>query len=300
MRKSRSGSLKQQEIRDAWLFLLPNLVGFLLFTVFAVIFSLWLSTQSWDLFNPPHSVGLTHYLELLFHDRDFHRALGNTVYFAVGIVPLGTIAALLLALLVNRSLKGVTFFRTVYYLPSVSSTIAIGIIWIWLLDPQFGIVNWFLQSIGIVNPPNWLGSTRWAKPALVLMDVWQYSGYYMIIFLAGLQGIPEQLYEAAVLDGAGLWQKFRYITLPMLSPTTFFVVVMKMIGVFNIFEQPFVMTGGGPSGSTETIVYYVYKHAFEWFQMGYAAAIAWCLFAIVFVLTFVQFRYQGRWVHYDY
>ncbi|HBG00189.1 MAG TPA: sugar ABC transporter permease [Firmicutes bacterium] len=271
----------------------------MVFTVFAIGFSLWISLHQWDLFSSPVYVGLSNFVRLLTNDRDFKRALLNTLYFAVGIVPLGTAASLCLALLANRALKGMTFFRTVMYLPSVSSTIAVGIVWIWLLDPQFGVVNYALRSIGVANPPNWLGSIVWAKPALILMHIWQYAGYYMIIFLAGLQGIPEQLYEAAVLDGASSWQKFWRITLPLLSPTTFFVVVMKMIGVFNIFEQPFIMTGGGPSGSTETIVYYIYSNAFEWFNMGYASAVAWVLFILVFGVTLIQFKYQGRWVNYE-
>ena len=294
-----TGVSKLKNTIEAWLFLLPNFVGFMVFTVFAIGFSLWISLHQWDLFSSPVYVGLSNFVRLLTNDRDFKRALLNTLYFAVGIVPLGTAASLCLALLANRALKGMTFFRTVMYLPSVSSTIAVGIVWIWLLDPQFGVVNYALRSIGVANPPNWLGSIVWAKPALILMHIWQYAGYYMIIFLAGLQGIPEQLYEAAVLDGASSWQKFWRITLPLLSPTTFFVVVMKMIGVFNIFEQPFIMTGGGPSGSTETIVYYIYSNAFEWFNMGYASAVAWVLFILVFGVTLIQFKYQGRWVNYE-
>jgi len=290
---------KRKNTIDAWLFLLPNFIGFLVFTVFAIGFSLWISMHRWDLFSSPTFIGLGNFVRLLTDDRDFKRALLNTLYFAVGIVPLGTAASLCLALLVNRGLKGMTFFRTVMYLPSVSSTIAVGIVWIWLLDPQFGVVNYALRSIGLASPPNWLGSVLWAKPALILMHIWQYAGYYMIIFLAGLQGVPEQLYEAAVLDGASSWQKFWRITLPLLSPTTFFVIVMKMIGVFNIFEQPFIMTGGGPSGSTETIVYYIYSNAFEWFNMGYASAVAWVLFILVFGVTLIQFKYQGRWVNYE-
>lgn len=290
---------KRKNTIEAWLFLLPNFIGFLVFTVFAIGFSLWISMHRWDLFSSPTFIGLGNFVRLLTDDRDFKRALLNTLYFAVGIVPLGTAASLCLALLVNRGLKGMTFFRTVMYLPSVSSTIAVGIVWIWLLDPQFGVVNYALRSIGLASPPNWLGSVLWAKPALILMHIWQYAGYYMIIFLAGLQGVPEQLYEAAVLDGASSWQKFWRITLPLLSPTTFFVIVMKMIGVFNIFEQPFIMTGGGPSGSTETIVYYIYSNAFEWFNMGYASAVAWVLFILVFGVTLIQFKYQGRWVNYE-
>lgn len=294
-----TGVSKRKNTIDAWLFLLPNFIGFLVFTVFAIGFSLWISMHRWDLFSSPTFIGLGNFVRLLTDDRDFKRALLNTLYFAVGIVPLGTAASLCLALLVNRGLKGMTFFRTVMYLPSVSSTIAVGIVWIWLLDPQFGVVNYALRSIGLASPPNWLGSVLWAKPALILMHIWQYAGYYMIIFLAGLQGVPEQLYEAAVLDGASSWQKFWRITLPLLSPTTFFVIVMKMIGVFNIFEQPFIMTGGGPSGSTETIVYYIYSNAFQWFNMGYASAVAWVLFILVFGVTLIQFKYQGRWVNYE-
>lgn len=294
-----TGVSKRKNTIEAWLFLLPNFIGFLVFTVFAIGFSLWISMHRWDLFSSPTFIGLGNFVRLLTNDRDFKRALLNTLYFAVGIVPLGTAASLCLALLVNRGLKGMTFFRTVMYLPSVSSTIAVGIVWIWLLDPQFGVVNYALRSIGLASPPNWLGSVLWAKPALILMHIWQYAGYYMIIFLAGLQGVPEQLYEAAVLDGASSWQKFWRITLPLLSPTTFFVIVMKMIGVFNIFEQPFIMTGGGPSGSTETIVYYIYSNAFEWFNMGYASAVAWVLFILVFGVTLIQFKYQGRWVNYE-
>lgn len=297
--QQRPRSLQRREKWEAWLFLTPNLVGFLVFTVFAVIFSLWISVHEWDLFNPPAFVGLANFAKLLTRDTSFRRALWNTLYFALGIVPLGTAVALVLALLVNRALKGITLFRTALYVPSVSSTIAIGIVWVWLLDPQFGLVNWFLRTVGIAYPPDWLNSTVWAKPALILMDVWKSAGYYMVIFLAGLQGIPEQLYEAALIDGATPWRKFWSITLPLLSPTTFFVVVMRIIGVFNIFEQPYIMTQGGPAGSTETMVFYIYKNAFEWFQMGYAAAIAWVLFLIIFAVTYLQFRYQRRWVTYE-
>ena len=297
--QQRPRSPQRREQWEAWLFLTPNLVGFLVFTVFAVIFSLWISVHEWDLFNPPAFVGLANFAKLLTRDASFKRALWNTLYFALGIVPLGTAVALVLALLVNRALKGITLFRTALYIPSVSSTIAIGIVWVWLLDPQFGLVNWLLKTVGIAYPPDWLNSTVWAKPALILMDVWKSAGYYMVIFLAGLQGIPEQLYEAALIDGATPWRKFWSITVPLLSPTTFFVVVMRIIGVFNIFEQPYIMTQGGPAGSTETMVFYVYKNAFEWFQMGYAAAIAWVLFLIIFAVTYLQFRYQRRWVTYE-
>ncbi|MGE5577879.1 MAG: carbohydrate ABC transporter permease, partial [Syntrophothermus sp.] len=204
-----------------------------------------------------------------------------------------------LAIAVNRQLKGISFFRTALYMPTVTSTVAISIVWIWLYNPSFGLINWFLGSLGVANPPHWLETTFWAKPAMIVMTVWQECGYYMIIFLAGLQTIPDHLYEAADIDGASVWQKFWRITLPLLSPTTFLVTVMKTIYAFQIFEQVYVMTQGKPAGTTETIVYFIYMNGFRWFKMGYAAAAAWILFVIIFTLTLIQFRFQKNWVHYE-
>ena len=283
----------------AWGFLMPNFVGFMVFTVFAVAFSLWLSWHSWDLFSSPRNVGMENYVRLLTQDPNFWRTLKNTAVFVVGVVPLGTAVSLGIALLANRALKGIALFRTILYMPSVTSTIAVGIVWMWLLEPQYGVVNWLLRSLGWASPPEWLFSTVWAKPALVLMEIWHYAGYYMVIFLAGLQAIPAQLYEAAEIDGASRWRSFLHVTLPLLSPTTFFVLVIRTINAFQIFEQPYIMTEGGPAGATETLVYYIYKNGFEFFRMGYASAVAWVLFIIIFILTYIQFRYQGRWVHYE-
>jgi ABC-type sugar transport system permease subunit len=290
---------QRRETRTAWLFLAPNLLGFMLFTVFAVGMAFWLSFQEWDLFNQSNPVGLANYIRLFTGDPDFMRALYNTVYFVIGVVPVGAVLSLILALLVNQKIKGVSLFRTALYVPVVTPTIAVGLIWVWLYNSDFGLINSFLSQLGFSQTPNWLTSSTWSKPAIVLMNIWQNAGYYMVIYLAALQNIPDQLYEAAKIDGATRWQQFSRITLPLLSPTTFLVFVMKTMGAFKIFEAAYIMTEGGPGGSTETIVYYIYKNGFEWFRMGYAAAIAWVLFAIIFLCTLFQFKIQKTWVYYE-
>ena len=292
-------SIQRQETRAAFLFLLPNLLGFGIFVVFAVGMSFWLSFQDWNLLSKPIFVGLANYKKLFVADPDFMRALYNTVYFVIGIVPAGVVVSLLLALLVNQKLKGIAFFRTAFYMPVVTPTIAIGLVWAWLYNADYGLINNFLSMIGITNLPRWLASTIWAKPAIILMNIWHQAGYYMVIYLTALQNIPDQVYEAADIDGTNSWQRFIHITLPLLSPTTFLVFVMKAMGSFKLFEESYIMTQGGPGGSTETIVYAIYKHGSEWFRMGYAAAIAWVLFIIIFACTLIQFKLQKNWVHYE-
>lgn len=291
-------SLATREALTAWAFLLPNLAGFSLFSLLAVCVSLWLSFEQWDLLTPAQFVGWANYRQILV-DQEFWRSMGNTLYFAAGLVPLTIVTALGAALALNRPLKGIALYRAAFYLPSVTATVGIAVVWSWLLNPESGLINFFLLKLGVANPPEWLYSTTWAKPALILMRVWQHTGYYMLMFLAGLQTIPEHLYEAADIDGASRWQKFWHITLPLLSPTTFLVTVMLVIHSFNIFESVYVMTQGGPGGSTETILYYIYASAFHRFKMGYASALAWVLFVATFALTLLQFRAQRRWVHYE-
>jgi multiple sugar transport system permease protein len=288
-----------QETKAAGLFLLPSLLGYGVFVLFAVGMSFWLSFQDWSLLSKPVFIGLSNYRKIFCADPDFMRALYNTVYFVIGVVPAGVVVSLLLALLVNQKLKGIAFFRAAFYMPVVTPTIAIGLVWAWLYNADYGLINNFLSMIGIANPPQWLGSTIWAKPAIIIMNVWHQAGYYMVIFLTALQSIPDQVYEAADIDGTNNWQRFFHITLPLLSPTTFLVFVMKAMGAFKIFEESYIMTQGGPGGSTETIVYLIYKHGFEWFRMGYAAAAAWVLFIIIFTCTLIQFKFQKNWVHYE-
>jgi len=213
-------------------------------------------------------------------------------------VPASVLAALALALLANTTLRGITFFRTVYFLPVVSSMIAVALVWSWMFNPRYGLLNTLLHSLFGIQGPAWLDDTSWALPAMVIVTVWKGLGYSMVIFLAGLQNIPVDLYHAATLDGAGAWARFRHVTLPLLSPTTFFVLVITLINAFQVFEQTYVLTKGGPANSTVTLSYYVYQNAFQFFHMGLAAAVSYVLFALLFGVTLLQFRLQRRWVFY--
>jgi len=268
-------------------FLGPNIVGFLIFTLIPVGVSLFLAFVQWDILTPVKFVGLHNFIAI-FKDRDFGYYLLNTGIFMIGI-PINMAVSLALAILVNQKLKGIVFFRTVYFLPVISSMVAIALLWRWIYNPDFGLLNSFLR-IFLTNPPSWLSSTFWAKPAVIIMSVWQGAGYTMLLYLAALQGIPEELYEAARMDGASGWQQFYKITWPMLSFVNFFIVIMGVIGGLQAFGVQYVMTGGGPAGSTTTIVYYIYNNAFQWFKMGYASAIAWVLFALVFGFTLLQWQ----------
>lgn len=276
-----------------YFFLLPNVLGFLVFTLGPVMAALLISLTKWDAITSPQFIGLANYIRLLTRDTTFRKVLWNTVYFTGVSVPLGTVLALTLALLLNQKLRGVLVYRTVYFLPVISSMVGVALVWQWLYNVEYGLINQFLFTLGITGP-KWLASTRWAMPAVIIMSVWKGLGYNMVIFLAGLQDVPEFLYEAAELDGANGWQKLRNVTLPMLQPTTFFVIVMSIIGSFQVFDQVFVMTSGGPARATSVIVHYLYQNAFQYFEMGYASAMAYVLFAIIFVVTLIQVRRSGH------
>lgn len=280
------------------LFLLPNIIGFLAFTALPVGFAFVMAFYDWDLLLGAEFVGLENFRELVVEDDVFRETLLNTFVFAIATVALSVVVGLAVALLVNQGLRGIVVFRSIFLLPFVTITVALSLVWKWLYLPDVGLINTALGWVGI-DGPNWLTSRTWAMPALILMSVWKGFGYNMVLFLAGLQNVPEQLYDAAKVDGAGPWRRFRDVTLPMLSPTTFFVVVISIIGSFQVFDQALVMTAGGPGKATTTLVLYIYQQGFQSFHMGYAAAIAWALFAIVFVFTLFQFRVQRRWVSYD-
>jgi multiple sugar transport system permease protein len=247
--------LASSESVAGYVFLLPNFLGFLLFTSLPVLASLVLSFMDWDILTPPKFVGITNFVNL-FHDKLFWQYVGNTVYLMINI-PLCMVGALLVALLMNQKLRGIVIYRTIYFLPSVCSGVAICLLWRWLYNPDFGLINTMLSQVGIQGP-DWLSSIAWAKPALMLMGLWgAVGGMNMILYLAALQGVPPELYEAAEIDGANAWQKFKAITLPFLSPTTFFIGIMAIINGFQGgFMSAFIMTGGGPAGSTTTIEYY--------------------------------------------
>ncbi|MEA4883302.1 MAG: sugar ABC transporter permease [Clostridia bacterium] len=297
--KNKGASMRTRETLAAWGFLAPNIAVWALVYVFAAGVAVWLSFQDWDLLSPPKFAGFSNYVKLFTNDPDFKRAAVNTLYYVVGIVPIGTVISLLLAIVMNQELKGITFFRTAFYMPVVTSTVAISVVWVWMFNPDRGLFNYFLNLVGVQNPPGWIYDTVWSKPAVIIENTWHYVGYYMVLFLGGLQGIPAHLYEAAEVDGASGWEKFWKITLPLLSPTTFLVVILRIIGAFQIFEEVYVMTEGGPWGSTESLVYFIYTKGFRSFKMGYASAAAIILFAVIFVFTLIQFKLQKNWVNYE-
>ncbi|WDR03130.1 sugar ABC transporter permease [Devosia algicola] len=276
---------------------MPSLVLFIMFIAIPVIAAFMISFTEWDLFNPMKFVGFGNYTKL-FNDDIFKKVMGNTAYFVLASVPLQMAFGLAIALVLNRNIKGQTFFRIAYFLPVVTSTVAAALVWSWLFNSNFGIINALLQMAGVTNPPKWLASTKWAMPAVIVVSVWQNVGYAMVLFLAGLQNIRTDIYDAAALDSARGWKRLWFITLPMLSPTTFFVLIISIIGSFQVFELVFIMTKAGPANATNTLVYYIYQNGFQFYQMGYASAAAMILFAIVLVATLIQYRMQDRWVHY--
>ncbi len=283
--------LELHEASRAWAFLAPSLAHLLLFSIGPIIFSLWLSFHEWDLLSPARPfVGLDNY-RALAADPDFLRSLLNTALY-VTFVPAAMVVALGLALLLNRNIPGVRVLRAVFFLPYITSFVAISLVWRWMFQPDVGLLNGILGWLQIPPQP-WLSSPASALPSLMLMSVWMYAGYMMVIFLSGLQSIPASLYESARIDGAGAWQRFLHITLPLLRPTTLFVLVTMVIFMFQVFTAVYVMTEGGPLHATDVIVYHIYRNAWEYLRMGYASAMAWVLFAIVFLITLVQFRWLG-------
>lgn len=283
---------------NAFFFLSPNIFGFLAFTAFPVVAALVMSLFDWDLLLGAEFVGLDNFRRLLTADRVFQASLRNTVIFTLASVPLSVCIGLGVAVLTNQMMRGMSFFRAVFLLPFVTVTVALSLVWRWLYLPEIGLINSALQIFGIQGP-SWLTDARWAMGAIIIMSVWRTFGYNMVLFSAGLQGIPQHYYEAATIDGANARQRFWYITLPLLSPTTFFVVIISVISSFQVFDQALILTNGGPGVATTTLVLHIYQVGFQSFHMGYAASIAWVLFIVVFVFTLIQFRAQKRWVSYD-
>ncbi len=277
----------------AAILLLPNILGFFIFTLFPVAASFLLSFTSWDMLQPIQWVGLQNYTEL-FRDEIFVKVFWNTLYFSAVTVPSGIVISLLLAVALDQGIKGIKFYRAAYFLPVISSMVAVAVVWQWIYNPEYGVLNYFLGLIGI-DGPSWLTSTVWAMPAVMITSIWKGLGFNMLIFLAGLQSIPDSYYEAADIDGARRIDKFRYVTVPLLSPTTFFVTVMSFIGSFQVFDSVFLMTQGGPARSTSVIVHYLYENAFKYFRMGYASSMAYVLFFMVLIITLIQFWRQKKW-----
>lgn len=289
-------SYKKAQRNIALLFLLPNLLGFLVFIVYPVLKSLYISFFNWDGLGTKEFIGLENYLSLL-SDSTFRVSFWNNIHYTVVTVPLSIILGILIAMLMNVRMKGIQVFRVIYFLPQITSMIAIGIVWTTVLA-NYGPINQFLMTLGMENPPQWLSSSDWALISVEMVSIWRSMGYNAVILLAGLQGINAELYEAAKIDGAGAFRRFFSITLPMLSPTIFLCLVMQLIGSFKVFDTIMSMTQGGPGRATNVLTYYIYQKAFVDWKFGYASAVAYVLFAIIMILTLIQFVGQKKWVNY--
>lgn len=285
-------------LRVAALFLAPSLIIFGVFIYYALGFNIFLSTTSWNFLTPDFpSVGFDNYVRL-FNDARFWRALSNTAVFAVGTISFSMLFGLLFALMLNEKIPARGVLRTIFFTPYVTTTAAVALLWVWIFDPRYGLVNAALAMFGIEGP-RWLTDQNWSMSALIIMNVWKTLGYTMVIYLSGLQAIPRDLLEAAKIDGAGRWTMFRYITFPLLSPTTFFILVTTLLSAFQVFDQVAIMTQGGPVGSTSVLNFYVYEQAFVNLRAGYAATISTIFFIILLSITIIQVRLSRRWVHYQ-
>jgi multiple sugar transport system permease protein len=288
-RNARRGtSVERRQAMAGYLFVAPAMVIFFVFTLLPVVYALYLSFTNYDVFTRQDWVGLSNYQEV-FEDELFWRALQNTLTYTALSIPISMALGLVLAVLLNQKLRGLTFYRTAYYVPVVTSMVAVSMIWIQLFDPLYGVLSNALEAVG-VRGINWLGDPNLAMPSIVAVSVWKVIGWNMLIYLAGLQGIPEYLKEAAAIDGANRWQSFSKITLPLLQPTTFFIFVTSLIGAFQVFDQVYVMTGGGPANATTTLVHQIYNAAFKSLDMGYAASMSFVLFAMILVVSLFSFR----------
>lgn len=279
-----------------YLFILPQIIGLACFTLFPILMSLYLTLTRWDFINKPQFIGLKNFKYVLT-DEVFLKTITNTGVFVLAIVPLTIAISLVLALVTNHPMRGLNVYKSVFFLPNITTIVAMALVWYWLFAADFGIINQILSWLGIKGP-GWLADPKWSKFAVTIMNSWRMMGYYYLIFLAGLKGIPESYYEAAKIDGANRFQVFKNITLPLLSPTTFFILITMMISVFNIFEEPFILTRGGPVYSTYTLSMYIYFKAFRSFEMGEAAVASIVLFIIISIVTLINFKISKKWVNY--
>ncbi|MEY8356682.1 sugar ABC transporter permease [Lachnospiraceae bacterium 54-53] len=281
----------------AYSFILPNLIGFFVFTFIPIVFSLFLSFCEWDSGNPIKFVGLKNFITLFTKDLSFRIALKNTLYYTIVTVPLTMSLSLALAMLMNKPLKGRVFFRSVLFFPYVASLVAVAVVWMALFNPDRGPVNSLLMAVGISHPPRWAASTAWAMPTIIGLTVWKGMGYYMIVYLAALQGVPSELYEAASLDGAGRWKRFLYITWPSVTPTTFFILMMLMVATFKSYDIMYITTQGGPGEATKVLAYHIFNSAFVNSRFGYASAVAMTLLSIIIVVTLIQFKGEKKFTN---
>lgn len=299
-RRKGNGALSRYRRAEMWagyLCIAPWLISFIVLTAGAMLFGLMLAFFETDLLSEFTFVGLRNFGSL-FTDELFKKSLYNTAYYTFTTVPLSTLSAFIMALILNQGVWGQGIFRTIYYLPSVVSGVAVSIIWIWLFSPQKGLINTFLSIFGVSPGPRWFYSEEWAMPGLIIMSLWGVGGA-MLIYLAGLQGIPKELYEAVDIDGAGPFRRLINITVPLMTPTIFFNVIMNIIGSFQVFTSAFIATDGGPNNATLTLVLYLYRKGFQQFRFGYASAVSWALLVIILLFTALVFRSSSVWVYYE-
>ena len=302
MRGATRGLMARKEQRAAYLFLSPWLLGLMLFWIVPIGASILLSMTAYKVITPPHWIGLENYREMLFDDRTFWVSIRVTLKFMILSVPLYLVCGLVLSLLLNLKMRGINLFRTILFLPSVLSGVAVAVLWVALLNPDVGAVNRILTGLGIDNPPRWLDSPTWAVPSVALVGLWGIGGG-AIIYLSGLQNISAQLYEAALLDGAGPWQRFRYVTLPMLTPTLLFVLLTGLIDAFQVFDLAYVLSRGGQGGLGDSLQFYLinmWNEAFQNHRYGYASALSWVMVLAAAGVILLIFRTSGRWVYYEY
>lgn len=292
---------KNKENLAAYLFLLPALIGFIVFIVIPFVSSFLLSFTDWNFISGLSGIkfiGLRNFEEL-FKDDWFTSSLINNIVFAITVVPISLILGLIMAVIIEKYVYGSNIMKVMIFMPYISSVVAIAVVWMVLLQPSYGPVNQFLISIGISSPPKWLADIKWALPTLIIISIWQGLGYYVIIYLGGLKSIPKDIYESADIDGASFWYKFFYITVPLVSPTTFFLGITGIIGSFKVFDLVSVLTAGGPGTSTTVLAYYIYKSAFQYRKIGYASAMSWIVFVIIFLITILQWKGQKKFVTYE-
>ncbi|WP_227521956.1 carbohydrate ABC transporter permease [Bacillus solitudinis] len=288
-------SLKKRQTMLAYLFILPLLFQFVVFTSGPMLYSVYISLTEWNILQPAKFVGLSNYISI-FSDARFWTSLGNTVFYLLG-VPIGLFLSLIIAIWMNQGIRGTAWYRVIYYLPAISSLVAITILWQWIYNAEYGLMNHFLGLIGIEGP-NWIRNESFVKPAIIIMGIWKGIGITIIFYLAALQNIPKQLYEAAEIDGANFLHKFRFVTLPLLTPITFFLIITGIINSLQIFVEIQIMVpDGGPNYAGASIVFYLWQKAFVYYEMGYASALAWVLGILMFIVTYIQFKLSTKWVH---
>lgn len=297
MKGRRGVTLSRREAFWAYLLISPWIIGFIVFTAGPMVASAYFSLTEYDVINPPRFIGLDNWRYMFAEDLLFWHSLKVTLTYAIAAIPLGLVFGLALALLLNANVPGLTVWRTLFYMPSVVSGVAVSVLWSYIFNPRFGILNWVLSWVSIKGP-GWLDSPDWALPALIIMSLWSVGGG-MIVYLAGLQSIPTALYEAATIDGANKWQQFWHITLPLITPVIFYNLVTGIIGTFQFFVQAYVMTNGGPANATLVYNLYLYKNTFRWSRLGFGSAMAWFLLFVVLAMTMLIFRSSAAWVYYE-